>query len=239
MLRRTALFLLLSFGTVFVIIGIFDVSAGFANSKNAGRCDPIGQIVKGSGNNFSEGRLVCRGDQLILRPNTAVQFRCFLNRETFPIQGSRVTANSDLCASRSAAVQQCGNGQNAGFCFVPKGPEEDQGGLQITQPKQTTISAIRPDIEWTSIAGADRYLVRLLGPNVSWESLVRVLDTNVNQKDNSTKSNRFVWASTYSPLEIGQAYRIVVIAKRGDATLSTDEIVVNVVNAQSNLAPSR
>jgi hypothetical protein len=183
-------------------------------SAQTSRCDPIGRISSGSGKNFSEGSIICRGDRLEVEQGSPVQFLCFLSRTVVTLNSGVVIADEDLC-SQSDASRRCGQDENRGLCFNPRG-EIGEETFQIKQPTATAIAEDRPTIAWTPVENANRYSVRVLGTDVSWES--------------STQSTRLDYPSEELALEAGNAYRIVIIAQHDDRTLATTERILNIVS---------
>lgn len=192
------------------VLAIFFAVAGLPISGTADparRCIPIGRIV-GSGNgSVANGRIICLNEQLNL-PDRSIRLLCFANRETVTLQG-RIQVDERTCSPRGFATKSCG----ASRCFRPKGPGDSE--FRIIQPGTTALMDQRPTISWNAVPNATDYVVWIVGNGVRWEK--RVSETAL------------LYPVDEADLQMGNAYRIVVIARRNGKTLSTTETVLNIV----------
>lgn len=189
------------------------------------QCNPIGRIVSGSGqnrsqgNSISSGQIICAGDQLNQVSN--LRLLCFQTRSLVKLQGS-AQIDRQTCAGRGAVVvtQPCISGQSE-LCFRPKGSNE---AFQIVDPAQTTIATGRPRISWRAYQSSTTYIVRVVGPGVSWER--------------SVSGTQLGYPRSEAALQPGNAYRIVVLAQRNRELLRTATTVVNVVQTAADTPAS-
>lgn len=180
------------------------------------RCNPIGRIVSGSGENFSQGQIICAGDRLVSANN--VQMLCFNNRAIIRFEGVQTAVvDSQTCGGGSVvATEPCQPGQTT-RCFRPRGPGE--GDFQLIEPSQTTVTEDRPRITWEAVEGATQYTVRVSGTGVSWER--------------SLESTELDYPQDESALQSGNAYRIVVIARLPDRNMTAFTVVNRVTPDQA------
>ncbi|MGG6263203.1 hypothetical protein ACQ4M3_07975 [Leptolyngbya sp. AN03gr2] len=179
-------------------------------------CNPIGRIVSGTGQNqtqrtsITSGQIICAGDQLSKVVN--VKLLCFRTRSQIELRGTaQVDRQTCAAGSKTIVTEPCVPGRSQ-QCFRAKGPV---GDLRILEPNQTTISDKRPRIAWEPYPSVNTYLVRVTGPGMSWERVVL--------------GTRTEYPITETPFEYGNAYRIVVLAKRGQSFSLIASTVVNVV----------
>lgn len=171
------------------------------------RCIPIGRIVSSGNGSVTNGRIICLNEQLNL-PDHSIRLLCFANRETVMLQG-QIQVDGQTCSPRGFATKSCG----ASRCFRPKGPGDS--GFRIIQPGKTALTDQRPTISWSPVPNATEYIVWIVGNGVRWEK--HVSETELS------------YPTDEADLQMGNAYRIVVIARRNGETLSTTETVLNIV----------
>lgn len=198
---------------------------GVGVTQTSRQCNPIGRIVSGSGQNrsqgsaISSGQIICVGDQLIQVSD--LQLLCFQTRSLVKLQGTAQIDRQTCTGNGSVVVTQpCIAGQSE-QCFRPKGSSE---AFQIVDPPQTTITTGRPRISWRAYQSSTTYIVRVVGPGVSWER--------------SVSGTQLEYPRSEAALQPGNAYRIVVLAQRNREVLSTATTVVNVLQTAADTPAS-
>lgn len=190
-----------------------------AIAQTAPRCNPLGRIVAGAGENRSQrkpiesGQIICSGDQL--SRVSAVQMLCFQNRSVITLQGSAVVDRQTCGSGGLMVTQPCQPGQST-QCFRPKGSDGED--FQILQPTTTSVNDLRPRIAWQSYDNATRYLVRVIGPAVSWERQVTGTELSYPPEEPA--------------LVPGNAYRILVLVRRDQQSVGSSQAVINIQSAQ-------
>lgn len=173
----------------------------------ARRCIPIGRIVSSSSASVVSGRIICLDEQLNVS-DRSIRLLCFANREIVTLQG-RIQVDERTCSPRGFATKSCGSSR----CFRPKGPGDNE--FRIFQPGETVSTNQRPTISWSPIPNATEYIVWVVGNGVSWEK--RVSETEL------------LYPVNEADLQVGNAYRIAVVARRNGEILSSAETVLNVI----------
>ncbi len=184
--------------------------------KSQGRCtQPIGRVINNGDGRFAAGSLLCKGDTLQPVPSAKVEVLCYLNRKVLWL-GKGSVFGQCLPLVEQQQTLQCTRHSRA-KCPVRKGPAEGNNAPVLIAPYSSMVLNTQPELTWTRVAGATSYQVIVSGFGVNWSETV-------------VRDSYLAYPQTQSQLKFGNAYKITIIANKGDSPMVASVTIINVIN---------
>ncbi|MBN3911427.1 MAG: hypothetical protein HWQ35_34300 [Nostoc sp. NMS1] len=177
------------------------------------KCDFIARVVNDNDLERRAGSKLCEGDKLQVANGSTVKILCYLNLKFLDLPSGSISNTPDKCVPQ-AMKRRCTPATRK-KCPKTKGPGDENGTPMVISPYGSSILNSRPVISWYSVAGADNYTVVVEGNGVIWEKEV--------------KTTTLLYPKEQRELQYGNAYKITVLASKGDFPVSADTSVVNLL----------
>lgn len=166
---------------------------------------PVGRIITSG-----KSRKICKGEQINLVNDSIIL--CYINAKILRLQAGIYKTDSICMATQ--VVQKC-TPTSPEHCPNRKGPDENENAPNIIQPYGKILINNRPLISWAAVPGATSYTVQGKSSGISWETEVKdtTLPYPIERKE----------------LQYGNAFKIIVIANKGNSPISADALVVHLL----------
>ena len=184
--------------------------------KSQGRCtQPIGRVINNGDSRFAAGSLLCQGDTLHPVRAAKVEVLCYLNRRFIKLGKGSISDQCFPLADRQQLVQCTRYSRSK--CPVRKGPTEDDNTPILIAPYSSIVLNTQPDLTWTKVAGATSYQVIVSGVGVNWSETV-------------VGNSHLVYPQKQPSLKFGNAYKVTIIANRGNSPVVASLATINLIN---------
>ncbi|WP_226889733.1 hypothetical protein [Nostoc sp. MG11] len=176
----------------------------------------IGRVSSAGDLYLPSGSRVCPGDRINPAKGATVKVLCYLNGNFVYLKQSTVLKEPDTCTPPQEITELC-TGLNPSRCYNPKGAGEEKEAPILISPYGSSMLSTRPQISWSAVSNATNYTVIVSGYEFYWEATV----------DN--KVTTLPYPKEQKELQLGNAYKITVIANLGGSLIAFDPLIINVL----------
>lgn len=184
--------------------------------KSQERCtQPIGRVINNGDSRLVAGSLLCKKDTLQPKAKAQVEILCYLNRQVLLLGKGSIARQCFPLVEQQQSLQ-CTR-YNRSRCPARKGPAEDNNAPVLIAPYSSIVLDTQPDLTWTKVSGTTSYKVQVSGVGVNWSEIV-------------VGNNHLTYPQKQLPLNFGNAYKITIIANKGDSPIVASVATINLID---------
>lgn len=193
---------------IFLLLGMSQQGRTEEKSTSRVICEPVGRVLGKGFLRLKVGGLLCKGENIQVVNATKAELLCFANgqlvtvTERLPDANDCGLPNSEKSGCESAVRHGC---TDLSIMNRPK----------IVVPYGSVSTSGRPPLSWHMVKGATSYVVEVKNKKFYWEKTV--------------KGNTLSYPSEYPALQVASAYKVSVVAMRGESPISSSSSVINIL----------
>ncbi len=181
------------------------------------RCSKfIGRVSSSGDLHLPNGSRLCQGDRINPVKGATVKVLCYLNGDFVYLKHSTVFKEPDTCTVPQEIAELC-TGLNPSNCYNPKGAGEEKEAPTLISPYGSSMLSTQPKISWSAVSNATNYTVIVKGYEFYWEATV------------DQKTTTLAYPKEQIELQLGNTYKITVIANQGGSLISSEPLVISVL----------
>lgn len=176
----------------------------------------IGRVSSSGDLYLPSGSRLCQGDRINPAKGATVKVLCYLNGNFVYLKHSTVFKEPDTCTVPQEIAELC-TGLNPSNCYNPKGAGEEKEAPTLISPYGSSMLNTRPKISWSAVSNATNYTVIVKGYEFYWEATV------------DQKTTTLAYPKEQIELQLGNTYKITVIANLRGSLISSEPLVISVL----------
>lgn len=176
----------------------------------------IGRVSSSGDLQLPSGSRLCQGDRINPVKGATVKILCYLNGNFVYLKQSTVFKEPDTCTVPQEIAELC-TGLNPSNCYNPKGAGEEKEAPILISPYGSSMLSTRPQISWSAVSNATNYTVIVKGYEFYWEATV------------DQKTTTLAYPKEQIELQLGNTYKITVIANLRGSLISSEPLVISVL----------
>ncbi len=176
----------------------------------------IGRVSSSGDFHLPSGSRLCQGDRINPVKGATVKVLCYLSGNFVYLKHSTVFKEPDTCTVPQEIAELC-TGLNPSNCYNPKGAGGEKEAPTLISPYGSSMLSTRPQISWSAVSNATNYTVIVKGYEFYWEATV------------DQKTTTLVYPKEQMELQLGNTYKITVIANLRGSLISSEALVISVL----------